>query len=246
MLCPFIMRDENRDVVAGTPTVVTSDGDTLTPSAGSNGWWTVDADAGVGVTATLTGADPLDFVVPLRDPSLLSSQSTVDVVDGNVDTLLTRATELRLAQLDAANLPAGVAAAIAAAAEAAANSAAAAIRLALGMEAADLDEQLDGLATSDDLDEAVEEIVDAIPNAARPSYVRVNQATHDTDDLAIGTIAPGAIVTAYLKPDETVTVGPSEPATSVGAWYLDLPPDGLWRLHADGADYDHTDVEVQT
>lgn len=102
------------------------------------------------------------------------------------------------------------------------------------------------VATKQDLDAATASIIDAIPNAARPGWIRINQATLDTSDLAIGTIAPGAVVTAYLKPDETTTVGPSDPATSVGAWFLDLPPSGLWRLRAQGADYDHEDVEVLT
>jgi hypothetical protein len=111
--------------------------------------------------------------------------------------------------------------------------AAADIRSAVGLAGANLDEQLDA-------------IIDAIPNAVRPGWVRLTQATLDTDGTPVGTVAPGAIVTAYLKPGQTITVGPSEPATSVGAWYLDVPPDGLWRLKAEGADWDHTDVEVQT
>lgn len=85
-----------------------------------------------------------------------------------------------------------------------------------------------------------------IPGSPPAGYVRVTHATLDTDGVAIGPIAPGAVVTAYLKPDETATEGPSAPATSVGAFFIDLPPDGLWRLRAQGADFDHDDVEVQT
>lgn len=65
MILKFIMRDAAGEVVAGTPTV-TADGDALTPTDETD-YWTVDAPLGSLVTATLTGAVPLDVQMPLVD-----------------------------------------------------------------------------------------------------------------------------------------------------------------------------------
>lgn len=101
-------------------------------------------------------------------------------------------------------------------------------------------------ATPTNVTDAQAAIIAAVPGAVPVGWVRITQDTLDPDDEPLGPIGPGAIVTAYVKADEATTVGPSTPATSVGAWYLDLPPDALWILRAQGADYDHDNPEVQT
>jgi hypothetical protein len=85
-----------------------------------------------------------------------------------------------------------------------------------------------------------------IPGAVPAGYVRVTHETLGTDGLPLGRVAPGAVITAFLKPEETTTVDAADPATSVGAWYIDLPPDGLWRLRALAADYRPDETEAQT
>ena len=71
MILKFIMRDAAGEVVAGTPTV-TADGDALTPTDETD-YWTIDAPLGSLVTATLTGAVPLDVQMPLVDGTTLAA-----------------------------------------------------------------------------------------------------------------------------------------------------------------------------
>lgn len=78
MYVPFVMRNAEGAVVAGEPTVALADGTPLTPEADGDGW-TVDAPPGR-VSVTLTGAVPLDFVVP--DTSNLADKDDVAAIIG--------------------------------------------------------------------------------------------------------------------------------------------------------------------
>lgn len=76
MLVKFIMRDADGSAVAGTPTV-TADGSSLTPTSLGGNRWSVNANLGTLVTATLEGAVPLDILMPSVDPSTLALNATV-------------------------------------------------------------------------------------------------------------------------------------------------------------------------
>lgn len=71
MILKFVMRDADGAVVIGTPTVV-ADGAALTPTDETS-YWTVDAPLGSIVSATLTGAVPLDVMMPSVDPATLGT-----------------------------------------------------------------------------------------------------------------------------------------------------------------------------
>lgn len=75
MILKFVMRDAAGAVVSGTPTV-TADGVALTPT-GTSALWQVDAPLGSLVSATLTGALPLDVMMPLIDPTALPTDADV-------------------------------------------------------------------------------------------------------------------------------------------------------------------------
>ena len=76
MILKFVMRDAAGAVVSDTPTV-TADGVDLTPT-GTSALWQVDAPLGSLVSATLTGALPLDVMMPSVD---------VDAIKVRTDTL---------------------------------------------------------------------------------------------------------------------------------------------------------------
>jgi hypothetical protein len=88
----FVMKDDDDVVVEGTPTVMTSAGDELTPEVDGDGW-VVDSPEGVRVTMSLDGARTLDFSVPsLSDffASLLDFDASEHATEGTVGDAVNR------------------------------------------------------------------------------------------------------------------------------------------------------------
>lgn len=151
-------------------------------------------------------------------------------VDGKADTLLTRATEARLAELDAANLPADVAAATAKVLDAAG------VRGALG--------------TGGDIDAKLDSIL-AASGGAIEDGVTITPATRVDDDgvivadplgTAIGVVMPYATIIAYIGN----TAHYEFEADADGDYSFKLPTGSVWRIVASAPRYKTTSMQVST
>ena len=238
-------------VMRGTDNASTFDPatDEVTPTAASKTGYALHADYDAAKMAAAPGAQ-MDLVDAPNATALGAVKTAMEAAGSTLATLLTRATEERLAELDAANLPADVAAVKG-------ETATLLTRITTAITPTNIAEAVRDLATSGL--SALKALIDGKPTLAdlatahgsgawgpnEPTEgVTVTQATIGTDGLAIGSVMPYGKITAWLDGSPEWRFD----ADADGDFSYALPAGSIWTLiaKAPAGDYEDTIATVST